>query len=122
MRAILLAAAVTVLGGGAAHAAGDVMAGYYGNTVTGAGDGIAMRAHYRADHSFDGTTTIKGEMRSFKGTWSLDGKGNLCRLYADAKASGGPACAPIAARTIGATWTIANGPYLLHMTLVAGIH
>jgi hypothetical protein len=104
-------------------AAPNVMAGYLGNTVVGTGNGIGTKAHYHADFTFDGSTTAQGHNVTFKGTWFLDPKGELCRVYADPRPAGisNPACQSIAAHKIGDTWTTLNGSYQRAMSLVAGI-
>jgi hypothetical protein len=106
-----------------ALAADDVMASYYGNTVISTGGASEARSHYRADHSFDMTGSMMGMSKSFKGTWALDGKGNLCRTFEGELPPNttNPLCTPIAAHKIGDTWTLDANGQTRTVTLKAGI-
>ena len=118
---LLAIAAAALLAPAATASAADIMAGYYGNTVTGAGGVYTVKMHYRADHTFDGAIGMLAASHPVKGTWALDGKGNLCRKFA-ARPNAPPACIPFAARKVGDHWQVPNGRTVLNMTLIAGIH
>ena len=115
MRRVLIAASIAALFSTPAFAADDVMASTYGNTIVSTGGTTEVHTHYRADHSFDMVASMMGMSsmsRTFKGTWSLDGKGNLCRTFDGDVPPGmtNPLCLPIAAHKLGDTWTVtANG-------------
>lgn len=89
-----------------AYAEDDVMAGFYGNTIVSTGGGFEIHMHYRADHTFDFVGSMMFMKRTFKGTWALDDKGNLCRTYiGDAPPhTQNPVCAPVVPRKVGDTW------------------
>jgi opacity protein-like surface antigen len=109
---LLITAAIAALCATPAFAADDVMASTFGNTIVSTGGMSEVHTHYRADHSFDMAASMMGMSRTFKGTWALDGKGNLCRTF-DGEAppdTANPLCLPIAAHKLGDTWTVeANG-------------
>lgn len=112
MRKFLIAASVAVLCATPALAGDEIMASTYGNTVVSTGGGSEARTHYRANHSFDMTGSRMGMSQTFKGTWALDGKGNLCRTFVGDAPQGtrNPLCLPFAAHKLGDTWTMeANG-------------
>jgi hypothetical protein len=95
-----------------ALAGDDVMASTFGNTVVSTGGMSEVHTHYRADHSFDMVASMMGMSKTFKGTWSLDGKGHLCRTFEGEapRNTANPLCLPIAAHKLGETWTVeANG-------------
>jgi hypothetical protein len=81
MRKFLLAASVTALCATPAFAGDEIMANTFGNTVVSTGGMSEVHSHYRADHSFDMAASMMGMSQTFKGTWALDGKGNLCRTF-----------------------------------------
>ena len=85
-----------------AFAADDVMAGFYGNTAVSTGGSIEIHTHYRADHTFDFVGSMMFISKTFKGTWALDGKGNICRTYIGDPPpdTTNPSCAPIVARKV----------------------
>jgi opacity protein-like surface antigen len=112
MREFLLAASIAALCATPAFAADDVMANTFGNTVVSTGGMSEVHTHYRSDHSFDMVGSRMGMSRNFKGTWALDGKGNLCRTFVGAAPPNttNPLCTPVAAHKLGDTWTMdANG-------------
>ena len=61
--------------------ADDIMAGLYGNTIVSKSTMGEVHAHYKADHTFDGTASSAMGSMDLKGTWVLDDKGQLCRTY-----------------------------------------
>ena len=112
MRKFLIAASVAALCATPAFAADDVMANTYGNTVISTGGAAEVHTHYRADHSFDMVGSTMGMSQTFNRTWALDGKGYLCRTFVGGVPpnTANPLCTPIAAHTLGETWTVdANG-------------
>jgi hypothetical protein len=121
MKRLLIAA--FVLCATPALAGDDVMAGSYGNTVVSTGGAAEVRTHYRPDHSFDMTGSMMGMSKSFKGTWALDGNGNLCRTFEGELPPNtpNPLCTPIAAHKIGDTWTLEANGQTRTVTLKAGI-
>jgi hypothetical protein len=123
MRKILIAASALALCAGPAFAADDVMAGYYGNTLVATGGIAESHTHYKADHTFDLTATAMGQNYSFKGTWAIDAKGELCRTYADPAPPNtpNPLCTPIAAHKVGDTWSMTMNGNTRTLTLKAGI-
>jgi len=123
MRRLLIAAPIAALCATPAFAAGDVMASTYGNTVVSTGGMTEVHTHYRADHSFDMVGSRMGFSRTFKGTWALDGKGNLCRTFdGDAPPdTANPLCTPVAAHKIGDTWAVQANGETRTVTLKAGI-
>ena len=124
MRRILGAAAVVVLGSVPALAAADVMAGFYGNTVVVTGDAFQAHVHYKANHTLDVSGTASGKAFSTKGSWKIDGKGQLCRTYDKTPPTmTNPFCTPATAHKVGDTWTAtmpAGGSR--NIALVAGIN
>jgi len=104
--------------------ADDVMSGYYGNTVVSTGGALEAHTHYRADHSFDVSASMLGMSRSFKGTWALDGKGNVCRTFVGDQPPGmtSPNCAPVAAHKVGESWTVTKDGKTRNFTLAAGVN
>jgi hypothetical protein len=123
MNKILIAVSALALCAGPAFAADDVMAGYYGNTVIATGGIAESHTHYKADHTFDLTATAMGQNYSFKGTWAIDAKGELCRTYADPAPPNtpNPFCTPFAAHKVGDTWTMTMNGNTRTLTLKAGI-
>jgi len=123
MRKFLIAASVAALCVTPAFAGDDVMANTYGNTVVSTGGMSEIHTHYRADHSFDMAASMMGMSKSYKGTWALDGKSNLCRTF-DGEAPPGtanPLCTPIAAHKLGDTWTMTVNGQARTITLKPGI-
>ena len=123
MRRFLISASVASLCVTPAFAGDDVMANTYGNTVVSTGGMREIHSHYRADHSFDMSASMMGMSRTFKGTWALDGKGNLCRTFVgDVPAdTANPLCTPIAEHKIGDTWTMTTNGEARTVTLKPGI-
>ncbi len=123
MTKLLLTTAIAALCATPAFADDDVMANTYGNTVVSTGGATEVHTHYRADHSFDMVGSMMGMSQTFKGTWALDGKGNLCRTFAGGTPpnTANPLCTPIVAHTIGETWTVQTGGQTRSVTLKAGI-
>ena len=114
---------VAVLAAAPAAAGDDVMANFYGNTVISTGGMAEVHTHYRADHSFDMTASMMGMSRTFKGTWAVDAKGNLCRTFVGGVPpdTTNPLCLLIAAHKVGDTWTIDMNGSSRTVTLKAGI-
>ena len=112
MPKFLRAASVAALCATPAFAGDEVMASMFGNTVVSTGGMSEVHTHYRSDHSFDMVGSRMGMSKTFKGTWALDGKGNLCRTFDGAAPPNttNPLCTPVAAHKLGDTWTMsANG-------------
>ena len=123
MSKFLIAASVAALCATQAFAGDDVMANTYGNTIVSTGGMSEVHTHYRADHSFDMVGSMMGMSKTFKGSWALDGKGNLCRTF-DGEVppnTTNPLCTPIAAHKIGETWTVTADGKTRTVTLVAGV-
>jgi hypothetical protein len=112
-----------ILGAAPAVAADDVMANLYGNTVISTGGVAEVHTHYRADHSFDMVASRMGLSRTFKGTWTIDAKGALCRTFVgDAPPdTPNPLCLPFAPHKVGDTWTIEMNGSSRTVTLKAGV-
>ncbi len=106
-----------------AWAADDVMANFYGNTVISTGGIAEVHTHYRPDHSFDMVASRMGFSRTFKGTWAIDTKNNLCRTFAGdvPPDTANPLCTPFTPRKIGETWTLDVNGSKRTVTLKAGI-
>ncbi|HEY1630446.1 MAG TPA: hypothetical protein VGF56_03985 [Rhizomicrobium sp.] len=121
MRTALIATLVLLTA--PAFAADDIMAGYYGNTVVSTGGALEAHTHYRGDHGFDVTASMMGMSKSFKGTWALDGKGNVCRTFVGDMPPGmtNPQCAPIAAHKLGENWTVTTDGKTRDFTLKPGV-
>lgn len=121
MSKFLIAAALAVLCATPALAADDIMAGFYGNTAVSTGGVAEIHTHYRADHTFDFVGTMMFMSRTFKGTWALDGKGNICRTFIGELPpdTTNPSCAPIVAHKVGDTWKSKDGARTI--TLKAGV-
>jgi hypothetical protein len=122
MRRFWIAASLLALCAMPARAADD-MAGYYGNTIVSTGGAAEIHTHYRADHTFDIVGSMLGMSRSFKGTWAMDGKGNVCRTFVgDApKNTPNPLCTPLAAHKVGDIWTVTMNGKTRTLTLKAGV-
>jgi hypothetical protein len=123
MRCILIAVSIATLCTTPAFAADDVMANTYGNTVISTGGAAEVHTHYRADHSFDMVGSMMGMSQTFKGTWALDGKGNLCRTFVGDTPpnTANPLCLPIAEHKVGDTWTMDANGQTRTITLKPGI-
>jgi hypothetical protein len=82
-----------------------------------------VHTHYRADHSFDMVGSMMGMSKTFKGSWALDGKGNLCRTFVGdlPPNTTNPLCTPITAHKIGESWTVETNGQTRNVTLKAGI-
>jgi hypothetical protein len=121
MRTIVLAAAL-ILSPAAAMAAGDVMSGYYGNTVITRTNQGESHIHYRADHKFDGSAHNTVGSMDLTGSWTIDDEGQLCRTY-DTPPPGitNPSCSPIAAHSPGETWSDSVDGQTRALTLAPGI-
>jgi hypothetical protein len=123
MPKFLLAASIAALCATPAFAGDEIMANTFGNTVVSTGGMSEVRSHYRADHSFDMAASMMGMSKTFKGSWALDGKGNLCRTF-DGEAppnTTNPLCTPIAAHKMGDTWTVETNGQTRTVTLKPGI-
>jgi hypothetical protein len=119
MRAVLSGVCLSALFLSAGFAADDMMANYYGNTVLASGPAGISHSYYRADHTFE---TKLGAM-DLKGTWSVDDKGQLCRIY-DAGSPPGipkPLCTAWSAHAVGESWSMTLGRSTRQMSLVKGI-
>lgn len=122
MRRIFIATVALLASGGAALAADDVMAGYYGNTVISTGGGIESRTHYKADHTFDGSLTGMGQSYSGKGSWAVDAQGQICRTYeTPPPGMPNPVCIVGGSHKVGDKWTVTIGTGTRDVTMVAGI-
>lgn len=122
MRRILITAALAALCATPALAADDVMANYYGNTVVTTSAMGTGASHYRADHTFDSNLSSAMGSMSVKGTWTIDGTGQLCRTYeSPPPGMTNPVCTPWEAHKIGDTWTVTIGGNARTVTLKAGI-
>lgn len=121
MRTFLIAASSTALCAAPALATDDVMASFYSNTIVSTGGSVEIHTHYRADHTFDFVGSMMLISRTFRGTWALDGKGNLCRTYVGdpPPETPNPQCLPITPRKIGDTWKSKDNTRTL--TLRAGV-
>jgi hypothetical protein len=123
MHKILIATSVFALCATPVFAADDVMAGFYGNTAVASGGMVESHTHYRADHTFDVSATAMGQSYNFKGTWAIDGSGQLCRTYVGGAPpnSPNPLCTPIEAHKVGDTWTVTMNGNTRTVTLKAGV-
>ncbi|HWA91483.1 MAG TPA: hypothetical protein VG889_15710 [Rhizomicrobium sp.] len=122
MRTFLIAAAAAVLCT-PALAGDEAMASLYGNTLVSTGGMSEVHSHYRADHSFDMVGSMMGMSKTFKGTWALDGKGNLCRTF-DGEVppnTANPLCTSFVEHKVGDTWTMEANGQTRTITLKAGI-
>ena len=124
MRRIILGLSVAVLAAAPAFAADDIMTGYYGNTVVSSGGMFTANTHYRADHSFDVVGSGMGMTKTFKGTWAIDGKGQLCRTYVGDTPPGlpsNPFCTAWEAHKAGDKWTVSMGGNTRDLELKSGV-
>jgi hypothetical protein len=123
MRALLIGAVAAMLCVGPALAAGDYMAGYYGNTVVSNGNGLESRTHFKADHTFDAVFSAGAQSLASKGTWTADAAGNICRTY-DPLPPGltNPVCLTDAApHKPGDSWTVTVAGQARTVSMLAGI-
>jgi hypothetical protein len=99
--------------------AGDPMAPLYGNTVVMVDSGgLESHTHFNPDHTFDGVAPAYNY--PFKGTWSIDAGGNLCRVFDPVPPTvTNPVCGPMSAHVVGDKWTDDKGGTA---TLVAGLN
>lgn len=99
----------------------DVMAGYFGNTVVSTGSLGESHTRYKADHTFDVTFMAFGQTFNGKGTWTIDGNGELCRTY-DQPPAGitNPVCTPIQPHKPGDKWTVTFDGKPRNVTMMAG--
>ncbi len=124
MHRILLAASLLAFAATPALAGDEVMAGYFGNTIVSTGGMFTANTHYRADHSFDVVGSGMGMTRNYKGTWAIDGKGQLCRTYVGDTPPGlpsNPLCTPWEAHKVGDKWTVTMGGNSRDLELKAGV-
>jgi len=114
---------VAVFAASPTWAADDAMTNFYGNTVVSTGGIAEVHTHYRPDHSFDMVASRMGFSRTFKGTWAIDGKNNLCRTFVGdvPPDTANPLCTPFAPHKIGETWTMNVSGSTRTITLKAGI-
>ncbi|HTD28193.1 MAG TPA: hypothetical protein VK660_02265 [Xanthomonadaceae bacterium] len=121
MSKLPIAACLAVLCLARAFADDDPMASFYGNTIVSSGGAVQIRTHYHADHTFDFTGSMGFLHRNFKGTWALDGKGNLCRTYVGSvpPKTPNPHCTPFVPRKVGDAWKSKDNTYAF--TLKPGI-
>lgn len=123
MSKFLIAASVAVLLATPAFAGDEVMASAFGNTVVSTGGMAEVHTHYRADHSFDMVGSMMGMSQTFKGSWAVNDKSELCRTFVgDAPPNTpNPLCTPIAAHKLGDTWTMQANGQTRTLTLKPGI-
>jgi len=121
MSKFLIAASFAALCAATALAADDVMAAFYGNTIVSTGGSVEFHTHYRADHTFDLVGSMMLMSHTFKGTWTTDGRGNLCRTFiGDAPPdTPNPNCSPLVPRKVGDSWKSKDNTRTL--TLKSGI-
>ncbi len=104
MRTFLLAGVFAALSVSVAQA-DDPMATLYGNTIVVVDkSGMESHTHYNADHTFNGT--VPSMSYNYQGTWSIDDKGQLCRVF-DPPVPGrtNPDCDVLTPHAVGDTWT-----------------
>lgn len=122
MRAFVMSALALVVGLTAALAADDPMAATYGNTLVVVDpDGVESHLYYRADHSFSGR--VPSANYDYKGTWSVDGTGHVCRTYSETiPGVPNPDCDEVAvvAHTVGDNWTAVTRGKNYKIALKAG--
>ena len=121
MNKLVICAFSIVLCASTALADDDPMAGFYGNTVVTTVGSATMRTRYRPDHTFDMVGSMFFMKRTFKGTWTIDGEGQVCRTYVGDAPSDttNPSCVLIVARKVGETWKTKDGKGT--STLKAGV-
>ncbi len=57
----------------------SALASFYGNTLVTIDDGIVAHFYYNADHTFTGT--VPKFYFSLKGTWFINDKSEVCRVF-----------------------------------------
>ena len=116
MPKFLLAASIVALCATPALAGDDVMASTFGNTLVSTG----LPGRYLV---YVPVGSMMGMSKTFKGTWALDGKGNLCRTFdGDVPPNAtNPMCTPVAAHKIGDTWSVEANGKTRTVTLKPGI-
>jgi hypothetical protein len=122
MRSMLLGATALIMSTSFAFAGDDIMTNYFGNTLISTSSLAEIHTHYKADKTFDGkATSLMGNM-DFKGTWTFDDKGNLCRTYENAMPGvPNPLCTPWEAHKVGDKWTMTFNGQSRDLSLVAGV-
>jgi opacity protein-like surface antigen len=116
----LLAASTALALSGAAIAADDIMANYYGNIGKSAMG--QSHTHYRANHTFDSALSNDQGSMETDGTWALNDKGEICRTYnTPVPGFPNPICNAWAAHKVGDSWQITVNGRTSELTLVAGI-
>lgn len=55
------------------------LSAFFGNTLITRDDGITAHFYYNEDHTFTGT--VPAFQFALKGTWSLNDKGEVCRVF-----------------------------------------
>ena len=117
LSAIILAAATMP-----ACAVDDPMATTYGNTlVIVDSDGVESRIHYNADRSFTGK--VPSADYSYKGTWSIDATGHVCRKYSRTiPGVPNPDCDEVAvvSHAVGDSWSAVTRGMSYKISLKAG--
>jgi hypothetical protein len=93
--------------------AGDIMAGYYGNTLVATTAESQIHIHYRADHTFDASGTSATGPIAFKGMWSFNKMGALCRIRNTAPPKTDPVCEDWSAHAVGDRWEIRGVEFAL---------
>jgi|ERR1700690_2346074 hypothetical protein len=119
MRLFLLGAAALFAAASSASAGDDPMATTYGNTlVSVSSGGLESHTYYNADHTFTGKVPSLGF--EYKGTWSIDDNGQLCRTF-DPPVPGrtNPDCGTLENHAVGEKWTASDGASI---TLVQGVN
>ena len=105
MRKTILAATAILLVATPILAADDIMANFYGNTVVVTGGLVDSYTHFRPDHTFDSSAIVMGMKMTRKGTWSIDDKGQLCRLFDNPPpGTPNPFCTPAESHKLGDSW------------------
>jgi hypothetical protein len=104
MRALLLAATMSIASVSVAYA-DDVMASRYGNTTIATdAKGVQTKIYYKAD----GTLTGKQGTMAFKGTWKV-ANGQVClNTQPEPMNMANPFCRPVEARKVGETWKVGD--------------
>ena len=86
--------------------------------------GVFWSGSASAQGKLDATYSVTlGGVPVGKGTWSIDGTGQLCRHYDDPAPPNtpNPLCTPIEAHKVGDSWTMTMGGNSRTITLKAGI-
>ena len=78
----------------------NTLAGLYGNTLISVDGGIETHFWYNSDHTFTGK--IPAFYMVLKGTWSINAKGQVCRVFDPVPPTmTNPDCGPILVHTVG---------------------